>query len=223
MLYWATGNPWPNSDDRDRGGDNLFTDSVLALDPATGKMKWYYQFTPHDTHDWDAAHVPMLVDATVNGKARKLIVNPNRNAFYYVLDRVTGEFLAGREYAKQTWAKGLDDKGRPVLVPEMDPTEEGKLVWPALNGATIWFSPSYSPKTKLFYQYAREMSTIFYRGQAKYITGQPYTAGGGVSVPAHACGAGGQAGLSHRGRHVAGGVAYERRPGFFTRELGEPG
>jgi alcohol dehydrogenase (cytochrome c) len=181
-LYWTTGNPGPDYDGDVRKGDNLYSCSVLALDPDTGKLKWYFQYTPHDLHDWDSNQIPILFDDTINGRARKLLAHANRNGFYYVLDRETGEFLSGMPYVKQTWARGLDAKGRPILIPGNEPTIEGTTVFPSITGAANWHSPSYSPQTKLFYQYAREMSTIFYRGQAKYVAGQPYTAGGGVSV-----------------------------------------
>src|SRR5262249_7547918 len=114
LLYWGTGNPGPDYNGDVRAGDNLYANSLLALDADTGKLQWHFQFTPHDTHDWDANHVPMLVDAPFRGSARKLVVVPNRNGFYYALDRATGQFLLGKAYGKQTWAKGLDDRGRPI-------------------------------------------------------------------------------------------------------------
>jgi len=181
-LYWTTGNPGPDYDGDVRKGDNLYSCAVLALDPDTGKLKWYFQFTPHDVHDWDSNQIPVLFDDTIQGRARKLLAVANRNAFYYVLDRETGEFISGTPYAKQTWAEGLDAKGRPILKPGNNPTVDGKEVFPNLQGSANWYSPSYSPQTKLFYQFTREMSTVYYLGQAQYITGQPYTAGGGVAV-----------------------------------------
>jgi alcohol dehydrogenase (cytochrome c) len=181
-LYWTTGNPGPDYDGDVRPGDNLYSCSVLALDPNTGKIKWHFQYTPHDLHDWDAVQIPVLFDDTINGRPRKLLGQANRNAFYYVLDRETGEFLSGTPFAKQTWADGLDAKGRPIVKPGNEPTIEGTTVFPSITGASNWYSPSYSPQTKLFYQFTREMSTIYYKGQTKYIAGQPFTAGGGVSV-----------------------------------------
>ena len=111
LLYWMTGNPAPDWNGDLRPGDNLFTCSILALDPATGEMRWHFQFTPHDTHDWDANQIPILVDGTFEGRERKLVAVANRNAFYYLLDRETGEFLLGTPYSKQTWAAGLDGEG----------------------------------------------------------------------------------------------------------------
>jgi alcohol dehydrogenase (cytochrome c) len=181
-LYWMTGNPGPDYDGDVRPGDNLYTCSVLALDPNTGRIKWHFQFTPHDVHDWDSNQIPVLFDETIGGRPRKLLAVANRNAFYYVLDRETGEFVTGAPYAKQTWAQGLDAKGRPILKPGNDPSIEGTEVWPNLQGSANWYSPSYSPQTKLFYHFTREMSSIYYKGQAKYTAGQPYTAGGGTAV-----------------------------------------
>ena len=181
-LYWMTGNPGPDYDGDVRPGDNLYSCSVLALDPNTGRIKWHFQFTPHDVHDWDSNQIPVLFDDTINGKPRKLLAVANRNAFYYVIDRETGEFVAGQPYAKQTWATGLDARGRPILKAGNEPTIDGKEVWPNLQGSANWYSPSYSPQTKLFYQFTREMSSIYYKGQAQYTAGQAYTAGGGTAV-----------------------------------------
>lgn len=183
LVYWGVGNPGPDWNGDGRLGDNLYACSFVALDPETGKLKWHFQFTPHDTHDWDATHVPMLVDAQVRGRARKLIVNPNRNAFYYALDRTSGEFLAGQAYAKQTWAKGLDDRGRPIVIPGTEPSAEGKLIWPSLNGATVWFSPSYSPQTNLVYVSTREVGSTYFKREAEYKPGTFFAGGGEARIP----------------------------------------
>jgi len=148
-LYWATGNPWPNSDDRERGGDNLFTDCVLALDPATGKLKWHYQFTPHDTHDWDATEPNVLIDAPYRGRSRKLLLHADRNGFFYVFDRVTGERLLSEPFMRKlTWASGIGPDGRPVRLPETT------LSCP--DHATNWNGTAYSPTTRLYYVIATE-------------------------------------------------------------------
>ena len=154
-----------------RPGDNLYTCSVVALDADTGKLRWHFQFTPHDMHDWDANQIPVLADSPIDGRARKPLVTANRNGFYYVLDRATGEFLHGAPYAKQTWAKGLDAKGRPIVLPGTEPSPKGTLVWPSLQGATNWFSPSYSPQTGLFYVPVREMGSYYYKTDAEYEAG----------------------------------------------------
>ncbi|WP_419937841.1 pyrroloquinoline quinone-dependent dehydrogenase [Candidatus Palauibacter sp.] len=178
LLYWPTGNPAPDWNGDARPGDNLYTNCILALDPDTGEMQWYFQYTPHDTHDWDATEIQVLVDAEWEGEPRKLLVTANRNAFYYVLDRETGEFLHGVEYSKQTWAEGLDENGRPIVIPGTEPTEEGNLVWPSLQGSANWFSPSYSPDTGLFYQATRIMGAIYYKAEVEYEPGQPFLGGG---------------------------------------------
>jgi alcohol dehydrogenase (cytochrome c) len=178
LLYWGTGNPGPDWNGDARPGDNLYTCSLLAIDAATGKLKWHFQFTPHDVHDWDANQVPVLLDADFQGRRRKLVVTANRNAFYYVLDRETGEFLHSAPYSKQTWARGLDSKGRPIVLPNTEPTVEGTLVWPSLQGATNWFSPAYSPVTQLFYVSVREMGSYYFKGEAEYKAGQYFTGGG---------------------------------------------
>src|SRR6185295_18626403 len=138
LLYWGLGNPAPDYNGDSRPGDNLYSCCVVALDPDTGKLKWHFQYTPHDTHDWDANQVPVLVDAPINGKPRKLLVQSARNAFCYVLDRVTGEFITAQPFAKQTWAKGIDAHGRPILEPGKEPNADGVLVYPGLEGASNW-------------------------------------------------------------------------------------
>ncbi len=167
LVYWTTGNPAPDYNGHNREGDNLYSDSLLAIDPDTGKMKWHFQFTPHDTHDWDAIQVPVLFDETVGGKPRKFLALANRNGFYYVLDRVTGQYVAGVPFVRQTWAQGLDEKGRPIVLPNTEPTPKGQLVYPDGHGGTNWNSPSYSPQTKLFYVSAREIGAYTVEGQPK--------------------------------------------------------
>ena len=173
LVYWGTGNPAPDWNGEGRMGDNLYTCSLIALDADTGKMKWYFQFSPHETHDWDSSEPPILFSATVNGKMRKLVALANRNAFYYVLDRTTGEFLTGVPFAKQTWAKGLDAKGRPIKMPadQIEPSVEGTLVYPTLTGAINWTSPCYSPLTGLFYVNARDAGAYYIKGERKMAPG----------------------------------------------------
>src|SRR5207244_11367983 len=110
LVYWGTSNPWPDHNADLRAGDNLYSCSVIALDADTGKLKWYYQFTPHDTHDWDATQIPILLDGEFRGKQRKLMAWANRNGFFYLLDRTNGEFLVGKAFVRQTWNKGFDDR-----------------------------------------------------------------------------------------------------------------
>ncbi|PYT19114.1 MAG: PQQ-dependent dehydrogenase, methanol/ethanol family [Acidobacteria bacterium] len=183
LVLWGTGNPGPDWNEEVRGGDNLYSDCLLALDADTGELKWHFQFTPHDGHDWDSTEVPVLIDGVVRGENRKLILFANRNGFYYTLDRQSGKFLAGRQLVRQTWAKGLDDDGRPVRIPNMYPSVEGKLVYPSVPGATNWFSPSYSARTGLFYVAVREEGGVYYMGDADYKPGVIFNGGGFRGVP----------------------------------------
>ena len=180
-IYWQTGNPGPDYDGTVRAGDNLYSCSVLALDAKTGKMKWWFQFTPHDVHDWDANETPLLIDGMIRGQKRKLLVTAQRNGFFYVLDRTTGEFLAGREFAKQTWAKGLDDKGRPIVLPNTTPTPQGNYVCPDAAGSANWGAPSYDPATNLFIVSTREACAVYTSMTRSPIPGEGFT-GGGVEV-----------------------------------------
>jgi alcohol dehydrogenase (cytochrome c) len=152
---------------------------VVALDADTGKLRWHFQYTPHDLHDWDSNQVPVLIDAEIGGRPRKLLLHGNRNTFYYVLDRETGEFLSGTPFAMQTWASGLDARGRPIRVPGKLPSPEGTLVYPGLAGGTNWPSPSYSPQTGLFYVNAREdYAEVFYKMKGDYEPGKNFEGGG---------------------------------------------
>ncbi len=180
LIYWGTGNPGPDYDGSVREGDNLYSDSVVALDADTGELKWYFQFTPHDIHDWDSTQIPVLADTTFNGEERKVLLFPNRNAFFYVLDRETGEFLLGEPYARQTWAEGLDENGRPILSPGKEPSPEGTIVSPPIIGASNWWSPSYSPRTDLIYVTTLDGETKYFIRPMEYLeAGQSYRAGGG--------------------------------------------
>jgi alcohol dehydrogenase (cytochrome c) len=178
-LYWGTGNPAPDWNGDARKGDNLYSCSLLAIDADTGKLKWYFQFSPHETHDWDASEPPILFDATIGGKKRKIVAQADRNAFYYVLDRVTGEFIAGKAYAKETWAKGLDAKGRPIEDPNIDPTTQGNLIYPSITGSVNWTSSSYSSQTGLFYVDTREQGAYYYKGHPTIDPHNPADVGGG--------------------------------------------
>ncbi|MBM3784936.1 MAG: PQQ-dependent dehydrogenase, methanol/ethanol family [Acidobacteria bacterium] len=183
LIYWGTGNPGPDWNGDVRKGDNLYSDCIIALDADSGKLKWYFQFTPHDVHDWDATEVPVLIDQEFRGAKRKLVLFPNRNAFYYVLDRNSGQFLLGKPYAKQTWATGLDDSGRPIRVPNTAPTVQGTAVWPSVGGANNWYSPSYSPQNKLLYVAVREAGHLYFFGEADFKEGEQFNGGGFRSIP----------------------------------------
>ena len=178
-LYWTTGNAWPDFNGTWREGDNLYTSSLLALDLDTGKRKWHFQFTPHDTHDWDAQSWPVLLDLEWQGKLRKLVVHANRNGFFYVLDRITGEYLRATKLIDNvTWATGIDDKGRPILVPGKDPTPEGNWVCPSVKGATNWMSQSYNPGTGLLYVITLEQCGMYTRSAQKPVPMKNFSGGG---------------------------------------------
>jgi len=183
LVYWGTGNPGPDWNGDVRIGDNLYSDCLLALDADTGELKWHFQFTPHDDHDWDSTEVPVLADLPFRGETRKMVLFANRNGFYYALDRISGKYLASGELSRQNWAKGIDDSGRPVLIPKMSPTVEGKAVYPAVAGSTNWFSPSFSPATNLFYVAVREDGQIYYQGEADYKAGALFNGGGFRAIP----------------------------------------
>jgi alcohol dehydrogenase (cytochrome c) len=161
-----------------RLGDNLYTDSVVALDPNTGKLKWYFQFTPHDLHDFDAMAPPALVDTLWEGKPRKLMVQANRNGFLYVLDRTDGKFLLGKPYTTRlTWATGLTPQGRPIIAPGHDPTPEGTKSCPWLNGASNWYATSWNPLTSLYYVQTNDKCGIFSRNDRPYERGHGFMGG----------------------------------------------
>jgi alcohol dehydrogenase (cytochrome c) len=183
LIYWGTGNPGPDWNGDVRKGDNLYSDCLIVLDADTGELKWYFQFTPHDVHDWDSVQVPVLVDGEVRGEPRKLVLFANRNGFSYVLDRETGKYLNGKAYVKQTWASGLDDSGRPMVLPNTSPTIDGNVVYPSLGGGTNWQSPAYNPELHLFFVASRELGHIYYKGEAEFKVGSLYNAGGARSIP----------------------------------------
>jgi len=178
-LYWPTGNPAKEYNGDDRKGDDLYTDCLLALDPKTGKLKWYYQFTPHDLADWDATEIPVLVDANFQGQMRKLVLHADRNGFFYVLDRTNGKLLLAKQFLKElTWASGIGADGRPILTPNQVPTAEGTRVCPSQDGATNFYSPSFNPATGLFYFQTFEKCSIYTkRDVGDWVAGQDYLGG----------------------------------------------
>jgi len=182
-LFWGTSNPAPDFDGDTRPGDDLYTDCVLALDPDTGKLKWHFQFTPHDLYDYDATETPIIVDTEYQGAQRKLLVEANRNGFFYVIDRTNGKFLSAVRFAeKLNWAKGIDANGRPILTGVV-PTEKGTRVCPGFSGATNWYAPSYNPTTGMFYFLASENCSIYVRGGVKFAPGRTFYATGAKRSP----------------------------------------
>jgi alcohol dehydrogenase (cytochrome c) len=183
-VYWPTGNPSPDLIGDDRGGDNLYSDSIVALEAKTGRLKWHFQFTPHDVWDYDAQETPALVDATWQNRPRKLLVQANRNGFFYVLDRTDGKFLFGKQYAKNvTWATGLTPEGRPMVVPGMEPSLEGKRVCPSLEGASNWYSTSFHPGTGLYYVQTNDKCGIFTKTPMEWEAGKGFMGGSFKQAP----------------------------------------
>ncbi len=184
LLYWTTGNPCPDYNGDERKGDNLYTSSILALKPKTGKLVWYYQVTPHDLHDFDAQQVPMLVDTTYRGTPRKLLVQASRNGFFYVLDRTDGKLLSATPYLeKLTWATGIGPDGRPKRVPGATPSLEGSKACPSPEGGNNWMSNSFDKATGLFYLVALEKCSIYVKSAEWLIPGEQFYGGGARNIP----------------------------------------
>jgi alcohol dehydrogenase (cytochrome c) len=181
LIFWGVGNPSPNYSGDTRAGDNLYSDSMIALHRTTGKLAWYFQFTPHDERDWDACQTPIVADIVMSGVTRKVVVTANRNGFYYVLDRATGEFLVGTPFIKETWATGLDARGRPIEAPDSRPTLGGVLIYPGDSGATNWQQPAFNPALSTFFVHATEGGAVFSKtpvGQERHENGELYVASG---------------------------------------------
>jgi alcohol dehydrogenase (cytochrome c) len=184
LLYWATGNPGSDFYGGDRQGDNLYTDCVVALEPSTGKLRWYYQFTPHDIHDWDAQEPPLLIDTEWHGQPRKLLVEANRNGFFYVIDRSNGKLLLARQFLKNlNWAERIGEDGKPVLKTLPVDAKGDNYVCPGFQGATNWFSTSFNPVTRLYYFQALERCNLFSIRQQDWVAGQKYLGGDAHPVP----------------------------------------
>ena len=178
LLYWPTGNPCPDYNGDERKGDNLYSSSVVALDPDTGKLRWHFQFTPHDLHDWDANQPPLLLDAVFRGRPRKLLALASRNGFFYVLDRLTGEFLLAEPFVKNlTWASGIAPSGRPQLLPGYENTTDGARTCPSVTGTANWPSTAFNPATGLFYVMAGEACAIYEKNSQGFELGKSFYGG----------------------------------------------
>ena len=181
-IFYGTGNPGPDYYSSAREGDNLYTASLVALDADTGQLRWHYQFTPHDVHDWDSTQVPVLGDLMINRQPRKVVMFANRNGFFYTIDRVTGKVIVAKPFVTTTWAKEISSDGRPMLLAGHVPNEDGEKTCPDLGGGTNYMSPSYDPATGLFYVTARETCATFFAYDQEFKSGQQYT-GGATSRP----------------------------------------
>jgi alcohol dehydrogenase (cytochrome c) len=182
LVFFGTGNPGPDYYSNAREGDNLYTASLVALDADTGQLRWHYQFTPHDVHDWDSTQVPVLGELTINGQPRKVVMFANRNGFFYTLDRLTGKPIVAKPFVATTWAKEIGSDGRPVLLPGHLPDEDGTKTCPDLGGGTNYMSPSYDPTTRLFFVTARETCATYFGFDQKFKPGEQYE-GGGTQKP----------------------------------------
>jgi len=183
LIYWGTGNPGPGMDGSVRAGDNLYTCSLVAIEADTGKLKWHFQFTPHDTHDWDAVADPVLMDLTVKGQHVKAVVQANRNGYFYAIDRTNGKLLAAAPYTKVNWSTGIDANGRPQLVPGLMPSEEGTKVCPGFGGGHNWSATAYSPQTKLYYFGTTDGCQLYYSHMQEYRPRQWYQASTANEIP----------------------------------------
>jgi alcohol dehydrogenase (cytochrome c) len=162
LVYLGTGNPQPVIAGKGRKGDNLYTESIVALNLDTGKLVWHFQPSPHDTHDWDAVQTPVLINGEINGSPRKLLAQASRNGYFFVLDRTNGKSIVTSQYVKTNWAKGVDAKGQPIPNPAKEPQTDGALVSPNQGGAANWPPPSFSPATGLFYVNATRAYSVYY-------------------------------------------------------------
>jgi len=183
LLFYGTGNPGPDYHSASREGDNLYSTSLVALDADTGTLRWHYQFTPHDLHDWDATEVPILGEITVAGQPRKVVMFANRNGFYYTLDRTTGKLIVAKPFVNTTWAKEVDFvTGRPVLLPGHEPDEKGEVTCPDITGGTNFWPPTFDPSTRTFFVNAREVCMTFYAWKPEYTAGDRFTGGAGQRI-----------------------------------------
>ena len=174
---YGIGNPGPDYYGAIREGDNLYSNSLVALDADSGELRWHYQFTPHDVHDWDATEVPILADLPIAGQMRQVVMFANRNGFYYTLDRTTGEPIVAKPFVTTTWAKEIGSDGRPVLLPGNTPDESGTLTCPDLAGGTNFWQPSFDPATQTFFVNAREVCMMFYTWKPEFVPGERFTGG----------------------------------------------
>ena len=182
LLYYGIGNPGPDYHSESRLGDNLYSASLVALDAGTGELRWHYQFTPHDVHDWDATEVPILADIEIDGRTRRVVMFANRNGFYYTLDRTNGEVILAEPFVRTTWATEIGADGRPVLEPGHVPDEEGEVTCPDLAGGTNFWPPSFDPVTEVFFVNARESCMTYYAWEQEYIPGERFTGGAGERI-----------------------------------------
>ncbi len=184
-VYWPAGNPSEEYNGDKRAGDNLYSDCILALDRKTGKLKWHYQFTPHDLWDWDATETSIVVNANWQGRQRQLMLHADRNGFFYVFDRTDGKLLLAKQFLSLvTWATGIGADGRPIKLPNQEPSAQGTKVCPSQDGATNWFSPSYNPSTGLLYFQTFEKCSIYKKNESgDWVAGKTFLGGSQRTSP----------------------------------------
>jgi alcohol dehydrogenase (cytochrome c) len=184
VLLWTTGNPCPDYNGAERQGDNLWSNSVVALDPETGVRRWHYQFTPHDLNDWDAVQTVVAVDTVYRGQERSILLQANRNGFFYVLDRRSGALLLAKPFVKTlNWATGVGEDGRPQRIAGVEPTIRGLRICPSVVGATNWMSPAFNPETRLYYVMALEQCSVFRKSDTWFKQGDSFYGGDTENVP----------------------------------------
>ena len=227
-MLWTTGNPCPDYNGDERRGDNLWSNSVVSLDPETGRMRWYFQFTPHDLNDWDAVQTVIAVDAQFEGKPRRLLLQANRNGFFYVLDRETGKPLRATPFSRTlNWATGIDTNGRPQRIAGMEPSVRGTVVCPSVEGATNWMSPAYNPDTGLYYVQALERCSVFQKSSRGFEPGEsfyggstrrvPGETGGKCCAPSTSTPAASPGNCRRSGRAIHGAASCRRPPAWSSR------
>jgi alcohol dehydrogenase (cytochrome c) len=214
LLYWGVGNPAPTYDGNYRPGDNLYTCSVIAIDPDTGDLKWHFQFSPHDTNDWDASIVPVLADFLYEGRMRKLMLWANRNCFYYLLDRETGRFIQAKQYCEQNWNDGFSAEGRPIRRPNTIPSEQGVLVYPSPFGGSNWWSPAYSPRTGLYYVTHQRLNQTIWQSPQEFTLGREFNRGWTRAAP------GSTVGVVSAINAATGNVVWEKPLGSIASRAG---
>lgn len=185
LTYWGVGNPGPDFNNANRKGDNLYTNSIVALDADSGALRWYFQFTPEDVHDFDANSIPIVAELPIAGKRTKVIMIATKNGFFYVLDAITGRFISALEVARQTWALEIDKNGRPIRDPAATPSPEGTRVHPGAAGGPNWFPPSFNPVLNLFYVPVAETGAVYFSSDQSFKSGESYIGGSTSQIPGY--------------------------------------
>ena len=183
LVYWGVGNPGPDLNNETRTGDNLYTNSIVALNADSGHREWSFQFTPGDVHDFDANHVPIIAELSIDGKTRKVVMSATKNGFFYILDASSGEFISAQELTRQTWALGLNQNGRPIRNEAATPKVTGTRVYPSVGGGANWWPPSFNPDLRIYTVPVLEGGAIYHSNDDDYRRGELYVGGSAVPIP----------------------------------------